>query len=149
MSREALVLAADSGRARLFGWEHGSSELEEIADMVNADARLPMHDLVSDRQGRGFNRQRGSRTALGSAALQRKRTQQFAREVSERLASESRTRRAPKIFVFAEAEFLGLLRSSLRNRRLGCPVYMDAKNLTRVTPQRIREYLPKYIGRRA
>lgn len=149
MSDSALVLVADSARARLFSWERGVPQLQEISDLVNAEARLPERALASDRQGRGFNRQRGSRTALGSTNLQRNSAQKFALRVGRRLAAESNARRAARLFVFAEAEFLGLLRTALRSRRPGLPVRGFAKNLTRATPQRIREYLPKYMGRSA
>ncbi|HKT32265.1 MAG TPA: host attachment protein [Gammaproteobacteria bacterium] len=149
MSGGALVLVADSARARLFSWKRGIPQLQEIDDWVNAEARLPERALASDRQGRGFNRQRGSRTALGSTNLQRNSAQKFALRVGRRLAAESNARRAARLFVFAEAEFLGLLRTALRSRRPGLPVRGFAKNLTRATPQRIREYLPKYMGRSA
>lgn len=149
MSDSALVLVADSARARLFSWERGVPQLQEISDLVNAEARLPERALASDRQGRGFNRQRGSRTALGSTALQRNAARRFALRVSAQLATESRTRRAARLFIFSETEFLGLLRTALRSRRLGLPVRTFAKNLTRAAPQRIREYLPKYLGRSA
>lgn len=149
MSGGALVLVADSARARLFSWERGIPQLQEICDLVNSEARLPQRALASDRQGRGLNRQRGARTALGSTSLQRNSAQKFALRVCRRLAIESNARRAAGLFIFAEAEFLGLLRAALRGRRPGLQVRGIAKNLTRATPQRIREYLPKYMGRSA
>ena len=146
MNHGALVVVADRARARLFNWERDMPQLQEIGDLVNAEARLPQHALASDRQGRGFNRQRGSHTALGRDSLRRESAQRFAQEVGARLFAELRTQHAARLFVLADPEFLGLLRGVLRKRRLAVPVRMLAKNLTRADVQRIRAYLPERLG---
>ena len=145
MSQGALVLVADRARARLFSWERDMPQLREIGDLVNAEVRLPQRALASDRQGRGLNRQRGARTALGRDSLRRESAQRFAHEVGARLFAELRAQRAARLFVLADPEFLGLLRSVLRKRRLAVPVRMLAKNLTRADAQRIRAYLPERL----
>lgn len=147
MSRGALVVVADRARARLFSWTRAAEALQELGDWANPEARLPCHVLAADRQGRSLNRQRGSRTALGDDAQRRNSTLRFARQVSARLRAELRAQHAVRLFIFAEAEFLGLLRKDLRSRGLAVPAELHAKNLTRAAPQRIREYLPKYPGR--
>lgn len=149
MNRCALVVVADSAHARLFSWACGAGGLEELSDLVNPEARLPKHALVADRQGRGFNRQRGSRTALGSDTLRRNSALRFAQQVGTEVSAELRTQRAARLFILAEAEFLGLLRGALRTRRIAVPVNMIAKNLTRANVRRIRMYLPEYPGRTA
>lgn len=147
MNRCALVLVADSGRARMFSWARGAGGLKELSDLVNPEARLPKHALAADRQGRGFNRQRGSRTALGGDTLRRNSALRFAQQVGAKVSAEVRTQRAARLFILAEAEFLGLLRGALRTRRIAVPVSMIVKNLTRADVRRIRMYLPKYLER--
>lgn len=147
MNRCALVVVADSARVRLFSWARGAEGLEELRDLVNPELRLPEHALATDRQGRGFNRQRGSRTALGRNTLRHNSVLRFAQQVGGVVSAELRTQRAARLFILAEVEFLGLLRGVLRTRRIAVPVNMIAKNLTRADVRRIRMYLPKYPER--
>lgn len=142
MNEPALVLVADRSRARFFIRRPGEPELDELGDLLNPAGRLPARMLASDRQGRGFNRQRGSRTALGSDGLQRTHAERFARQIAARLAAELRTSRAARVYIFADAEFLGLLRATLRTRRIRVALHLSAKNLTRAATRRIYAELP-------
>jgi len=145
---DILVIAADRGRARLFSIAHAEEQLLELNDLVNANARMPAHSQVADRQGRMLNRERGSRVALGTENLQDESARRFAHEVGAMIAGRLHTQRAAgRLFVVADPEFLGMLRMELRARRLAVPVHGIAKNVTRVSPQRIRGYLPKRLWR--
>lgn len=137
-----LVLVADRSRARFFIRRPDDPELDELGDLLNPAGRLPARALVSDRQGRGFNRQRGSRTALGNNGLQRTHAERFARQVVARLAAELRIWQAARAYIFADAEFLGLLRATLRTRRIRAALHLSAKNLTRAATRRIYAELP-------
>ncbi|MDE2236054.1 MAG: host attachment protein [Gammaproteobacteria bacterium] len=145
MAGDMLVVAADRGRARLFSIAPGQERLQEIQDFLNADARLRARNLASDRQGRGLNRTRASRAALGNASLQDESASRFAHEVSGVIAGKLLRKTNTRLFVIADPQFLGLLRGELRARKLRAPVRYIAKNLTRSSSARIRGYLPKRL----
>lgn len=144
-TKKILVLAADRGHARLFSIAHNQEELQELSDLVNADARRPANSLVSDRQGRGLNRERGSRAALGRENLQNDSAHQFAHRVATLIASKLARSSIERLFIIADPEFLGMLRIELRAHKLAVPVRCITKNVTRTSSQRIRSYLPKRL----
>ena len=140
-----LVIAADRGHARLFSIARNQEQLQELSDLVNANARMPAHSLVTDRQGRTLNRQRGSRAALGHENLQDESARRFAHDVGAMLANRLHVQRAIRLFIIADPEFLGMLRIELRARQLAVPVRSIAKNVTRTSTECIRSYLPKRL----
>ncbi|HVC38270.1 MAG TPA: host attachment protein [Gammaproteobacteria bacterium] len=144
-SREILVVAADRGYARVFSIAHNQDQLQELNDLVNADARRPAHMLASDRQGRALNRERGSRAAMGREYLQSDSARRFAHDVGTMIAGRLRRQRAKRLFLIADPEFLGMLRRKLRARQLAVPVRSIAKNVTRTSREHIRGYLPKRL----
>jgi protein required for attachment to host cells len=60
--KRTLIVVADGARARFFEPEHHAHTLVPArqADMVAPDSRLPTHDIVTDRPGRGFSAARSS-----------------------------------------------------------------------------------------
>ena len=145
MTADILVIVADRGHARLFSLTPGEEKLRELQDLLNADARVRASKLASDRQGRGLNRARASRAALGKASLQDESASRFAHDVCGMIAGKLRRKNDARLFVFADPQFLGLLRRKLRTRKLRVPVRYFAKNLTRTSSARIRSYLPKRL----
>ncbi len=140
-----LVVAADRGRARLFSIAAGQEKLQELDDLVNANARMAAHKLASDRQGRILIRARASRAAVGRASLKDENARRFAHDVSMKNSAILRRKSAGRMFVFADAQFLGMLRAELRTRNLHVPVRYIGKNLTRASNSRIRSYMPKRV----
>ena len=145
MAEDCLVIAADRGHARMFHIAPGEEKLREIDDLINAAARMPAHRLASDRQGRVLKRARASRAAVGRDSLKDENARRFAHEVAAKIAGKMRKRHAARLFVFADAQFLGMLRGELRTRKLRIPARYIAKNLTRASSMRIRSYLPKRL----
>ncbi len=144
-AEEILVIAADRGHARLFSIARNQEQLQELSDLVNANARMPAHSLVTDRQGRTLSRQHGSRAALGRENLQAESARRFAHDVGAMLANRLHAQRAGRLFIIADPEFLGMLRIELRARQLAVPMRSIAKNVTCTSTARIRSYLPKRL----
>ena len=114
----AVVVAADSVRARLFRAVSPDAPLEEVDDLVNPQSRMHEGDLVEDSAGRrGTRPTQAKRSALGGESAKRHRTEEFALKVCERAARHLRAAKARRLYLVAEPEFLGLLR-----RRLARPV---------------------------
>jgi protein required for attachment to host cells len=145
VSQKILVVAADRGHARFFSIARNQEELQELNDLVNADARRPANSLVSDRQGRTLNRERGSRAALGRENLQNDSARRFAHRVAGLISGKLLKRSIIRLFIIADPEFLGMLRSELRTYKLTVPVRFIAKNVTRTSSERIRSYVPKQL----
>lgn len=140
-----LVVAADRGRARFFSIAARDEKLQELDDLLNADARMPAHKLASDRQGRVLKRARAGRAAVGRASLKEENARRFAHAVAKKTTARLRRKSAGRLFVFADAQFLGMLRGALRVQKPHMPVRYIAKNLTRASNRRIRSYLPKRL----
>lgn len=139
----ALVVAADSARARLFHADTPDAPLREIDALLNPDSRLHEHDLVEDTAGRrGTRPTQAKRSAFGGQTAKRHRAETFALEVCEHVARDLRQTRARRIYLVAEPEFLGLLRqrmpAALKRRVAGAV----AKSVTGKPAGRIRATLP-------
>ncbi|HVC29278.1 MAG TPA: host attachment protein [Gammaproteobacteria bacterium] len=145
VTQKIMLVAADRGHARFFSIAHNQEELQELNDLVNADARRPANSLASDRQGRSLNRERGSRAALGRDNLQNDSARRFAHRVATLIVGKLLGRSIIRLFIIADPEFLGMLRSELRTHKLTVPLRFIAKNVTRTSNERIRSYLPKRL----
>lgn len=139
----AVVVAADSVRARLFRADDPDAPLEELEALVNPESRMHEGDLVEDSAGRrGTRPTQAKRSALGGEGAKRHRAEEFALKVCERATRQLRAAKARRLYLVAEPEFLGLLR-----RRLTRPVQRlvsgaVAKSVTGKPAGRIRATLP-------
>jgi protein required for attachment to host cells len=139
----AVVVAADSARARVFRAGTPDAPLEEVDALLNPEARLHEGDLVEDSAGRrGTRPTQAKRSALGGETAKRHRAEEFAALVCDRVARQLRAARAGRLYLVAEPEFLGLLR-----RRFGRSVLRQvagavAKSVADQPPGRIRAVLP-------
>lgn len=142
----ALVIAADSVRARLFHAGTPDAPLREIDALLNPESRLHEHDLVDDAGGRrGARPTQAKRSAFGGDTAKRHRAEEFAASVCARAAADLRETRARRLYLVAEPEFLGLLRqrmpAALRRRVAGAV----AKSITGKPAGRIRAALPERL----
>jgi protein required for attachment to host cells len=114
------VLVADHGRARLFRAATPTAPLEEVEDLINAEARVPERELASDGPGRlmGGAPQRGtSHSAVQDPQSgHRHRAELFARRLAARLDELGRGGAISNLYVIAEPGFLGVLRAELPAR---------------------------------
>jgi protein required for attachment to host cells len=139
----ALVIAADSARARLFRADTPDAPLQEVDTLLNPEARLHEHDLVEDSAGRrGARPTQAKRSAFGGETAKRHRAEDFAASVCQRAARTLRETGAERLYLVAEPEFLGLLRQRMDRaleRRVAGAV---AKSVTGKPAGRIRAALP-------
>jgi len=143
-----LIVAGDRGRARIFALDRDTDEMRELSDLLNPVLRLHERLLSGDRQGRGMNRFRSSRVALGkSSPHKRLSSMRFARQVAESLNGFCSQYGHSSIYVLAEPEFVGLLRPQLAAQRLTADLHIIPKNLTRSDAATIRSYLPEHPWR--
>jgi protein required for attachment to host cells len=142
---EAVVLAADASRARLFAADTGG-DMRELVDLDNWAARLHEGDLVADRGGqRGHGTTQGGYSAYGGGSMKAHRAEEFAAEVCERAARGLRETRAQRLYVIAEPRFLGLLRQRMDDRIRARVAGEIDKELTAQTPAQIRAALPAQL----
>lgn len=140
------ILAADAGRARLFEAAKRNGRLTEIADLLNADARLREEDLVSDRAGhvnRGGER-------VGNAFEPRQwhidhAAESFAKSLCRRLGDGRRNGTVDRIYLLADPTFLGLIRKNLDRSTQRLVAEEKAIDLTRRTAKTIRGALPAIL----
>ena len=146
---EILIIAGDRGRARILSLDHDTDEMRELADMVNPTVHLHERQLSGDRQGRGFNRFRASRVALGNAhPHKRLSSMRFARQVAEAVEGRCKQRRYLHIYLLADPEFIGLLRPQLAAKDFTGDLQVISKNVTGRDTATIRGYLPAHLWRR-
>lgn len=152
MSAAAVVLTADSSRARIFIAEAApeaddrDAGLRELADLENAAARLRESQLAADRAGRrGTQPTQGQQSRWGGQSMKAHRAEEFAAAVCARADQVLRDAHADKLYVLAEPQFLGLLRQrmsdALRARVAG---EIDSA-LAQQSPARIRAALPAQL----
>jgi protein required for attachment to host cells len=146
---ESVVLVADSARARLFDAATPTAPLKELEDFANPVAMEHEGDLVADRAGvrRGGSNTRGQSMSSGSdefggSGMRDHRVEEFAKSVCEHLADAVQRTDAERVYIVAEPQFLGLLRSRmdqpLRKRVAG----EIAKSIAGKAPHEIRAALP-------
>jgi protein required for attachment to host cells len=139
----AVVVAADSARARLFRAGTPDAPLEEVDELLNPEARLHEGDLVEDSAGRrGTRPTQAKRSALGGETAKRHRAEEFAAVVCEHATWQLRAAHAHRLYLVAEPEFLGLLRRTLDRSVLKQVAGAVAKSVTGKPAGRIRAALP-------
>jgi protein required for attachment to host cells len=146
LSGEVWVVVADAGRARLFGCKHANDTLRELEDLLNPEQRLQAHKSDADRSGHAV---RG--TAPGGQSFEPRQTraesnaQQFARTIAQHLEEAHQQGRVGRIYLIAEAAFLGQLRPQLSPMVRTLVQEEIASDLTRHPLTAIREVLPKHL----
>jgi protein required for attachment to host cells len=143
----ALILAADSVRARLFASRQPGAPLEEVADLLNPDGRRHEGDLVEDDAGRrGTRPTQAKRSAFGGETAKRHRAEEFAAEVCKRVAAELRNAKAERLYIIAEPEFLGLLRMRMDKSVQKKVVEEIPKSITGKAPEEIQAAVFEVVG---
>lgn len=112
--KQNYVLVADATRARIFVALAPHGPLQELADMVHPEARLPARELGADSPGRSFDSKGGGRHALAEPTdPKRVEALAFARRIAETLQAMHAKEPSSGVVLVAAAQFLGLLRKQL------------------------------------
>lgn len=139
------VVVADHSRALLFELESGKAmaPLVEREDLVNAEARMHTRELTSDLPGRIAKGRGGARATVQPAHTARDHSDEvFARRISQRLDAARTSGQLGKLYLIAEAGFLGLLRQQLTKETHKLVASEIAKGVTRMRSEDIRRCLP-------
>jgi protein required for attachment to host cells len=115
--RTTWVVAADSGRARIFETEGTGKNFHEIQDFVNEAGRERHQDLRSDAKGRfwGKGERHQGHTAEPDIDAPRHETELFAKQVAEYLEKGRVEHLYDGLFLVADPQFLGITRAKLSN----------------------------------
>ncbi len=144
MTACALVIVADSSRARFFCAGGYRDPWEEVLAFDHAAGRVQKSDLSSDRPGRAFDSVGGGRHAMAARTDPRQHEAEvFAREIVGELSQNKRLSECGRIALVAPPRFLGHLRAHLTPRfreRVACEV---GKSLVTQKPEDIRQQLPR------
>ena len=137
-----LVVVADSGRARIYGWEGKGKPMLELADLIHTEARMREHEIHSDRPGRTFDSKGSGRHAMESSSpLKMQKETKFAGQIVDYINVERNRHNFSDLVLIAAPGFLGELRKSL-DRETGKLVTRQIdKNLVLQQESVIRKYL--------
>ena len=139
------IVVADHSRARFFTAEKPTGALVEMNELLNPGARQREHDISSDRPGR-LAAPDGTHHGVGDGENAREHESTlFARQVVEHLTAARTAGIMSRLYVFAEPEFLGLLRKHMDAPLRGLIEKETDKSVGSRSAKEIRELLPKLL----
>lgn len=138
------VIVADSARARFFNWQT-NRQLVEFETMICADQRLHESELVSDRQGRISTSSSGHHGVGHADGIKEHERDSFADEIASRIDRGRTSNQFNKLVLVAPPQSLGRIRSRLDGPCAKMVVHTIDKDLTRLLPQALAEYIPEHI----
>lgn len=158
------IIAANSGRARIFADADSAQPLLEVEDMINPAAQQRILDNVTDRmgptsaagsghnigggQGGGYahNAQAGAPNKQYQPAVtpDEHEAHKFVKDISNYLLQAHQQGRYQQLVVSASPEFLGLLRSDLDPQVKSLIKRELNKDYTHSNAQQLREQLNQH-----
>lgn len=144
---DTWVLVADSSRARLFEVAREDPALKEVAAFTNPEGRMAQRELVHDRLPRVNESMGRSRHAIEPhTTLKQKSTDQFVLRLSRELEQGRAAHSYKNLVLVAAPRFMGALRGALDDALRKCVVAEVKRNLTPMSPAKIREHLPPRLA---
>lgn len=145
--KPAMIVVADSTRARIFTANSASSPLHEIETMAHPEGKLHDRDITSDLPGKDVGGDGSGGHAYQSKTDPKKHElAAFAKRVAGHLDEMSNTHNASGILLVADPSFLGELRTHLSKAISKKVVFELDKNLTHHSPDDIRSHLPEFLS---
>lgn len=140
------IVVADEFQALFYARERKFGPLQERGSMQNESAREKLENLVSDRDGRGFDSQGSGRHAYGDERSDAKTHSYavFAKKIAERVREGILSHKFDKLAVIAAPRFLGVLRKSLEAKGISPEVTID-KEVTSQEAEFIRKLLDEHM----
>lgn len=132
------ILVADSGRARIFEMKSDTT-MTEIEDFANALGRFQNRELKTDNEGRFFGKSAQGNTSEPDVSPEKHEATLFAKAISEFLTDSCSPQRYAKLIVFAEPQFLGLLRDKMDDQVRKLVVADLPKDLSKASVEDIRQ----------
>jgi protein required for attachment to host cells len=143
--RKVWVIVANSSLAKFFTAEN-ADKLKEIKSLEHFESHLQNQELSSDHQGlsipaTGF----GPHPFQSRTSPKVKEKNHFAAIVAEYLEKEFNQGSFERLYLIANAPFMGHLRAALSEKILKLIQLEIPKDLTLMEPQKIRDYLPPVL----
>ena len=143
------IVSADAGRARIFAESDSQQPLEEVKDLVSANARVRDSDINTDRIGATSAAQSIHNTGGATPNKQYQPAQTpeqhdaalFARDICAFLLQAKQEQRYQKLTLVAEPRFLGVLREALDNQIKPLINLELNKDYTHLNGNQLREQL--------
>jgi protein required for attachment to host cells len=144
--KKTWILVADSTHARIFTAASPSSALQEIETLAHPESRLHEQKLTSDLPGKAGGSGTGTGHAYQSETDPKKyEAEQFARYIAGHLQQALDAGRFEQLLLIASPSFLGVLRGQLSSNVQKKTCYELDKNITLLSAEVIRGYLPEYL----
>ncbi len=147
--KRTLIVVADGARARFFEPDHDAHTLVPArqADMVAPDSRRLIHDIVTDRPGRGFSAARSSMRHAFEAPhdVHKLEKHNFTAALAQALEDARARRQFDRLVLVAPRRSLGELRALLSPQVKKIVSHEVAKDLTASTPQSLWRALEKVL----
>jgi len=142
----AMIVVADSTRARIFTADSSSSPLSEIETLANPVARVHDRDITSDLPGKSSGADGSGGHAYESETDPKKyEVIEFAKRVADYLEHARNANKISNLMLVAAPAFLGELRSQLSSETNEKITFELDKNLTQQSNENIRKHLPEFL----
>lgn len=140
------ILAAGSGKARLFEADGRNAPLRETRTLVDTAVRQRSGDIQADAPGRSFDRRGPGRHAMAPRQdPTRERARHFAAEIADMLDEGRREGRYERLYLLADPRLLGQLREALDKATRALVAGEITKDLSARSPETIRAHLPDFL----
>lgn len=144
---QTWVVVADSARARVFEVTDDAPALKEVATFTNPEGRMSQKELRHDRLPRVNESVGRARHAIEPhTSLKQKSTDQFVRLLRHELEQGRVAHSYKNLVLVAAPRFMGALHGGLDDAVRKCVVAEVKRNLTPMSPAKIREHLPQHLA---
>lgn len=137
------ILVADAARARILTGDGRMTNLTEVEDLLNPEARGTDRDIETDAKGRYFGhgeRQQGHSAEPRTDPIQHE-IELFAKRVAERLDAARKTRAYERLYLVAAPKFLGLVRDNLTRETAHLVAGSLSKDVSQLSGHALEKYL--------
>lgn len=140
--RKIWIVVANSTYSKIYRAED-TRKIVEFKTLEHLEGHMKAQELVSDNQGRNTNSKTyGTDTMGDKLTLKTKESMHFADQIVAFLDEGWKNGECERLYIISKAPFLGHLRESLPPH-LAKMVHSEInKDLTQLTAEQVREYLP-------
>lgn len=125
------IVVANSAEARVFKLVK-FPKIEEIAAFEHPESHMHNQDLISSKPGRTFQSTNTNRSAYEPKTMPKQlEVEKFAKDIGDYLSQTHQKHEYHRLYVIAEASFLGILRQHLDENTKSAIISETAKDLTK------------------
>lgn len=143
--KKIWIVVANSSQAKIYRAEN-VNHLVEHGFFFHDESHMPARDLVSDKKGRETSHNASTtNTYEPKTTIKTKEGMIFAENLASFLEKGCASGECERIHIIAKSPFLGYLRQSLQPNVVQLIGSEIQKDLTQLTAEEIREYLPPVL----